>query len=310
MAVAHASETPDPAAGLTALYREHATDAFRFALHLTGRREDAEDVVQFVFLQAHRQLTAGRPLMNPRAWLMTAVKHRSFNVLRDRREVPVDEVVVAAAPSGPPARDEAGALREVRGMLWTLPEKQHHAFVLRHWCGLSQAEIAGVLDTTPSAVESLLSRAHTTLLSEQASSAECVDARRRLIDAQSPAAIDVPHLNECHRCRTAKERLLRTSNFASAFALAPGLHVAQSLESLVHGFSAHAATVSTGAAGWAPGPAPRRVSGPVRARARPPAGARRAGRREPPPRARRRPSRRPVEAWRRRPSWPRSPRWR
>ena len=34
-------------------------------------------------------------------------------------------------------------------MLWTLPEAQHQAFVLRHWSGLSQNEIAQVLDTTP-----------------------------------------------------------------------------------------------------------------------------------------------------------------
>ena len=49
-------------------------------------------------------------------------------------------------------------------MLWTLPEPQHHAFVLRHWSGLSQNEIADVLETTPSAVESLLGRARLTLL--------------------------------------------------------------------------------------------------------------------------------------------------
>jgi hypothetical protein len=31
------------AAWLAALYESHATDVFRYALHLTGRREDAED---------------------------------------------------------------------------------------------------------------------------------------------------------------------------------------------------------------------------------------------------------------------------
>ncbi len=53
-------------------------------------------------------------------------------------------------------------------MLWTLPENQHHAFVLRHWSGLSQNEIAEVLETTPSAVESLLVRARATLVAEHA----------------------------------------------------------------------------------------------------------------------------------------------
>ena len=75
---------------LTALYEAHAADAFRYALHLTGRREDAEDVVQYVFLQAY---ATSRPaeLVNPRAWLIKATKHRSLNLLRDRRDTPLAE---------------------------------------------------------------------------------------------------------------------------------------------------------------------------------------------------------------------------
>jgi hypothetical protein len=44
-------------ARLAALYESHATDVF----HLTGRREDAEEVVQFVFLQAFATLETGHP---------------------------------------------------------------------------------------------------------------------------------------------------------------------------------------------------------------------------------------------------------
>ena len=54
------------AARLAALYESHATDVFRYALHLTGRREDAEDVVQFVFLQAFGTLETGTELLHPR----------------------------------------------------------------------------------------------------------------------------------------------------------------------------------------------------------------------------------------------------
>ena len=120
-------------------------DVFRFALHLTGRREDAEDVVQHAFLQAHRHLDAGGELVNPRAWLMTTVKHRSFNLLRDRREIPCGRVVLPSGHVVGAASEAATELASVRAMLWTLPENQHHAFVLRHWSGLSQNEIADVL---------------------------------------------------------------------------------------------------------------------------------------------------------------------
>jgi RNA polymerase sigma-70 factor (ECF subfamily) len=211
---------------LTALYREHAADAFRFALHLTGRREDAEEVVQQAFLQAHRHLESGRDFVNPKAWLMTAVRHRSYDVVRDRREVPVDGLVPEwSAPAAD--TDEASELAAVRSMLWTLPEKQHHAFVLRHWSGLSQREIAVLLETTPSAVESLLSRARTALVAEHENpSSECADVRRRLVDAVSLPKDQLEHLRSCQRCRTAQARLARAAGFAATFAPVPGSHAA------------------------------------------------------------------------------------
>ena len=164
MSLAERTVSTSSGRALTLLYKEHAADAFRYALHLTGRRADAEDIVQQVFLQAYRHLESGRELVSPRAWLLTAVKHRAFNLARDRREVPVDAAGRTRPSHASPPRDEAAQLAEVRGMLWTLPEPQHHAFVLRHWSGLSQNEIADVLETTPSAVESLLGRARLTLL--------------------------------------------------------------------------------------------------------------------------------------------------
>ena len=161
---------------LTELYRLYAAEAFRFAVHLTGRKEDAEDVLQQVFLQAHRHLESGAELVNPRAWLMIAVKHRAFNLQRARRETPAAEIEPGRAYAAP--TEEAEELTAVRGILWTLPEKQHQAFVLRYWSGLSQSEIAQVLGTTASAVESLLVRARTTLISERANgSDECERVR-------------------------------------------------------------------------------------------------------------------------------------
>lgn len=238
---------------LTALYGEHAPDAFRYALHLTGRRADAEDVVQQVFLQAHRHLESGGELVSPRAWLLTAVKHKAFNLARDRREVPVDEPArtATAAESG---RDEAAQLADVRGMLWTLPEAQHQAFVLRHWSGLSQDEIAQVLETTPTAVESLLVRARSGVLRARSSASDaCTQIRRRLLDSTELGPSDEAHLGTCRPCRQAHTRLMRAANIAGTLALVPGTHVADSIAGLVPGFSAHAATSAMAGVGTAGG---------------------------------------------------------
>lgn len=251
MALAQPVVRKDSGRVLTMLYQEHAAEAFRYAVHLTGERADAEDIVQHVFLQAHRHVESGRDLMSPRAWLLTAVRHRAFNLTRDRREVPL-EAVAAAAGSREHSSDEAAELAEVRGMLWTLPEAQHQAFVLRHWSGLSQGEIAEVLETTPSAVESLLARARAALLrSHESASETCSRVRGRLLDAAVLAGADEDHVGACRSCRQARARLTRAANLAGSLALVPGTHVADSLARLVPGFSAHVATSSAAAAGTA-----------------------------------------------------------
>ena len=239
-------------ARLTSLYEAHAADAFRYALHITGRREDAEDVVQHVFLQAHAMLLGGRELVNPRAWLIKATKHRCLNLLRDRRDTPSADV----DPAVPFASDEneAEALAEVRAALWSLPEPQHHAFVLRHWSGLSQDEIADVLATTPGAVESLLVRARATLVAErELGDPECAGVRSRLARMLAPTPAHEAHLAGCRRCRTARSRLLRASQFATAFALVPSPHVLTALASAIPGFGASGAAAGASATGAAAG---------------------------------------------------------
>ena len=97
-------------------------------------------------------------------------------------------------------------------MLWALPESQHQAFVLRHWSGLSQDEIADVLDTTPGAVESLLIRARRNLLEDQNQvRSECTRVRNRLVQSLAPTAREQTHIASCRRCRMAQARLLRAS---------------------------------------------------------------------------------------------------
>jgi RNA polymerase sigma factor (sigma-70 family) len=250
-------ELPDPdpgaAARLTALYEAHAADAFRYALHLTGRREDAEDVVQYVFLRAYGMLESGTALVNPRAWLIKATKHRSLNLIRDRRETPTIDADIAVAPRHDEDAAETEALAEVRSTLWALPENQHHAFVLRHWSGLSQDEIADVLGTTAGAVESLLVRARTTLLADREHQSECASVRTRLVQALVPTPDHRAHIASCRRCRTAQTRLLRASEFATAFTLVPRPYVAHALASAIPGFGGHVAAAAGTAGGGAAG---------------------------------------------------------
>lgn len=220
---------------LGVLYEEHGGAVFAFALHLCGSREDAEDVVQAAYLHAFRALSAGEQLVNPRAWLMVVVRRQVYNLWRGRRETALGELPEATveAPDG----EAAAELRRVRMVLFSLPEAQHQAFVLRHWSGLSNREIAAVLDTSESAVETLLVRARGTILaSGEGVEDACAGVRDRLAQAGAASQLDLAHIGGCKGCGRAQERLARITAAAAVVALVPRAHVAQALAAAVPGF--------------------------------------------------------------------------
>ncbi len=251
--------TPEHEAGrlLTAIYREHSAGAYRFAYHLTRSREDADDLVQVAFLGLHRALVRGDAIVSPAAWLSTTIKRAAINLAVKRRERPssdrLDDAAADAHHGDGSAAEAAEDLARVQMLLYTLPEAQHHAFVLRHWSGLPNREIAEVLATTESAVESLLVRARAALLAAGSSDEACASVCSRLAADQPLAPGQVAHLSACRGCRTAEQRLARAAGVAAVAALAPNLHVAHALAATVPGFSAGIATGASGSLAAAAG---------------------------------------------------------
>jgi RNA polymerase sigma-70 factor (ECF subfamily) len=240
------SEPQHPAGrALAALYREHATATYRFALHMCGSRADAEDLTQTAFLAAHRKMLAGEELVSPRAWLASVVRTRALNLRRDRHDIAASDRLEQLAAAVDPV--ETGEdLSRVRAVLWSLPEAQHQAFVLRHWCDVSNRDIAGMLDTTEAAVESLLVRARRAIGGIDDLPADCMETRERLTKGLPDTPRVRSHLAGCRGCRTASDRIAGAAAVAGVLALAPRIGVAQSLAATVPGFTTAAAT-STGA---------------------------------------------------------------
>src|SRR5215510_14867644 len=68
----------------SALYRSYAGAVGRWALRLTRSPADAEDIVQEVFLVAHRRL-GGETLANPGPWLFQVTRNVARHLWRERR---------------------------------------------------------------------------------------------------------------------------------------------------------------------------------------------------------------------------------
>jgi RNA polymerase sigma-70 factor (ECF subfamily) len=136
------------------LVRLYMRQAFQVAYRVVGHREDAEDLVQEVFLAAHQYLDSFDVTRPFGPWLMRIVSNRGANLRRSRtRRTTEDEVDgVSSAPSALEESERA----ELRGILTralaTLPERQRLIVTLFDVDGMTSSEIGEMMDLAPGTV--------------------------------------------------------------------------------------------------------------------------------------------------------------
>lgn len=151
-----------------ALVGRHQEMAFRVAYLLLRDAHAAEDIAQDGFLRAYRALDTFRLGEPFRPWLLRIVSNLAKNELRARarrarlrdrvlRWSPTHHEHVESTVIAEAEREERVAL--VRQLLDEAPEADREVLVMRHVAGMSEAEMAEVLDVAPGTVKSRLSRA-------------------------------------------------------------------------------------------------------------------------------------------------------
>ena len=151
------------AAAARALTQRLTPMVFGHALRmLQGDRAEAEDVAQEAMLRLWRAAPEWRMgEAKVTTWLYRVTANLCIDRLRRRRSGPALDQIEDPADGAPSAvegmqsRERAAALQ---GALDQLPERQRQAVILRHIEGLSNPEIAQIMDIGPRAVESLTAR--------------------------------------------------------------------------------------------------------------------------------------------------------
>jgi len=158
--------------GIEELYRLYAAPVFWLSYGLLHDRDAAMDVTQTVFLRAIRHAKTLDSLRDyqKKAWLMSAAKNASIDLMRKyRRERVTEEPVPADTAADFSALPEAEALsaeqrREVASMVDALPEAYRQPVMLYYFAEQSQREIAQTLCMNESTLRSRLFRAKSMLL--------------------------------------------------------------------------------------------------------------------------------------------------
>jgi RNA polymerase sigma-70 factor (ECF subfamily) len=193
-----------------------------YCYRMLGSVHDAEDVVQEVYLRAWRSYETFEGRSTLRTWLyriatnacLNALRHSARRVLpsglpaQGPQEVawlePIPDSMLGAEPDDPAAVVAARA--EVRlafvAAAQHLPAVQRAALILRDGMGHSAAEVADLLGTTPSAVQSALQRARSRMEKAAPASDEISEPgepeRQDLIDRYAEAfeAADITALTK------------------------------------------------------------------------------------------------------------------
>jgi len=128
---------------LAVLYAQYAPDLLRLAFRLTGTVEDAEDVLQDVFVGLPEALRHYEERGNLRAWLRQVTARTALMLRRRtavRREVSLDGSTPATAAMEP-TLEQVALQRALEG----LPGSLRAVFVLKVMEGYSHAEVAALL---------------------------------------------------------------------------------------------------------------------------------------------------------------------
>jgi RNA polymerase sigma-70 factor, ECF subfamily len=151
---------------LEELFREHCEFVCRTALRITGSAEDAEDILQTIFLRLIRRQVLPDLQRNPKAYLHRAAVNLSLDKLRSRKTQPVaiDIEHVSKTLRAPESNCEEEVLyQRLYAAIAELRPGAAEILTLRHIHNLSDSEIGELLGKSRLVVAVSLSRSRARL---------------------------------------------------------------------------------------------------------------------------------------------------
>lgn len=159
-------QIPPPSGELERIFQNHHSVVFSTAFRVTGSAEDAEDVLQTVFLRLLRRQESLDLSPSPGSYLRRAAVNASLDLLRVRSRkgsLPGDDFDTLPSQNGladPDRRQSDQELRRnLRQAILGLSPKNAEIFTMRFLDGISNRDIAKALGMSQTAVGVALHRA-------------------------------------------------------------------------------------------------------------------------------------------------------
>ncbi|WP_245434127.1 sigma-70 family RNA polymerase sigma factor [Pseudolabrys taiwanensis] len=143
-----------------ALARRHLPAMVGLARRVLGNTADAEDVAQEAMLRVWTHAPRWQPVAAFKTWLTRIVVNLCLDRKRRAAWVDLEEAgdLVDRTPDAVERMETNERERQLQSAIEKLPDRQRAAIVLTYSEGMSNAQVADILDTSVSAVETLLIR--------------------------------------------------------------------------------------------------------------------------------------------------------
>lgn len=144
---------------VTILWEQCSQRLASFIRSRVGNDDDADDILQEVFIRIHRHLCCQPDWERPDAWFYQIARNLIIDYYRSRKEwVEVPESL-PAEPDLPEEDPEAVLALSLSEMVNELPEPYRQALILTEYQGLSQKELAESQGISLSGAKSRVQRA-------------------------------------------------------------------------------------------------------------------------------------------------------
>ena len=155
------------------LVDEHQKKVLNTCYRFVRSREDAEDLTQEVFIEVYKSISSFRGESKISTWIYRIAVTKSLDFIRRKKRKKrfailkstfsgdtIEEDIPDNQNLNPGGKiEEQERIRILNEALGSLPENQRTAFTLSKYDEMSYKEIAEILNTTVSSVESLIHRA-------------------------------------------------------------------------------------------------------------------------------------------------------
>lgn len=134
----------------------HSKDVYRYAYSLLKNNEDAEDVVQDVFINYFNKSSSFRGNCSIKTWLLVLTRNQCYNVIKARnirQTQPIEDLILDSDINY--VEDKLN----IEDALKTLTTEENEIIFLREYSGFSYKEISQILEISVDNVKVRLFRA-------------------------------------------------------------------------------------------------------------------------------------------------------